>query len=651
MSVRDSENFTDTIPDAASASYTWANRSNYNTVVFQIICSANTSTISFTVSVDGATFFDVQATNVVSLALEQSIATFTSGQYSMDMGGLRYLRITKTIGAGVTAAITGRAVHSKGGIPGSSGGGGGGGGTVGGTGVDNHIARWDGTADIQNSAPIIDDSGNVTAVTSMTTSHALGDGSATLNLNNTGTNAGSALVLLGSRAPDTLVSAPHGSIYIRSANASSSLYQNDSVGTGTSWAQFGIGSSVLTTNGDILYYDGGDTRRAIGSAGQTLEVTAGFPVWTSTTPNHIASTSNPHSVDMTDVTVTTTRGDVITRGATIDQRLAIGTAGQTLESDGTDPAWTSTTPNHIASTGNPHSVDMTDVTVTTTRGDIIARGVAIDQRLGLGTAGQTLESDGTDPTWTSTTANHIASTSNPHTVTITQANTAESLLSGNVDIPYYTGAAMAAVNLPTTGDIIYKSASGTLDQLAIGTAGQVLTVTGGLPIWGTAASNSDDIYRYYGASDFLNPTNSDWVINALAPSVIDSNNTALTVRAFDSTTAEGIGWMIYIPPGKTNMRLRLVWRAAVAATSTVNVDIRFRTVGDGALPSIWVADPQNAFTIATTNDLVYHYTVNNDSLSNRGLTAGTLYQFELTRDTSDPYTDDWLLLSLIVEIN
>ena len=38
---------------------------------------------------------------------------------------------------------------------------------------------------------------------------------------------------------------------------------------------------------------------------------------------------------------TTTRGDIITRGAANNGRLAVGTSGQLLRSDGTDPAWAS----------------------------------------------------------------------------------------------------------------------------------------------------------------------------------------------------------------------------------------------------------------------------------------------------------------------
>jgi hypothetical protein len=40
----------------------------------------------------------------------------------------------------------------------------------------------------------------------------------------------------------------------------------------------------------------------------------------------------------------------------------------------------------------------------------------------------------------------------------------------------------------TTGDILYASASNTLSKLAIGTNGQVLTISGGVPAWGAAAA-------------------------------------------------------------------------------------------------------------------------------------------------------------------
>lgn len=46
-----------------------------------------------------------------------------------------------------------------------------------------------------------------------------------------------------------------------------------------------------------------------------------------------------------------------------------------------------------------------------------------------------------------------------------------------------------------TGDLLYASASNTLAKRAIGTTGQVLTVSGGLPTWSTPAASGGDLVR------------------------------------------------------------------------------------------------------------------------------------------------------------
>lgn len=47
----------------------------------------------------------------------------------------------------------------------------------------------------------------------------------------------------------------------------------------------------------------------------------------------------------------------------------------------------------------------------------------------------------------------------------------------------------------TTGDVLYASASNTLSKRAIGTSGQVLTVSGGLPTWATPATTSSGMTK------------------------------------------------------------------------------------------------------------------------------------------------------------
>lgn len=51
---------------------------------------------------------------------------------------------------------------------------------------------------------------------------------------------------------------------------------------GMKWAA--QAASQLTTNGDLLYYNGGLARLGIGTTGQNLSVVSGLPAWSSNTP-------------------------------------------------------------------------------------------------------------------------------------------------------------------------------------------------------------------------------------------------------------------------------------------------------------------------------------------------------------------------------
>lgn len=86
-------------------------------------------------------------------------------------------------------------------------------------------------------------------------------------------------------------------------------------------------------------------------------------------------------------TPTTTRGDLIYRGASADTRLAIGAANTILSTDGTDPVWRTLTAE----------ID----TIGSTQGQILYRGAAAWSVLATGTSGQVLKTGGAgaDPSW------------------------------------------------------------------------------------------------------------------------------------------------------------------------------------------------------------------------------------------------------------
>ena len=62
----------------------------------------------------------------------------------------------------------------------------------------------------------------------------------------------------------------------------------------------------------------------------------------------------------------------------------------------------------------------------------------------------------------------------------------------NTDMDFVWSADSAGMNNPmtTTGDTIYSSSGSTPARLGIGTTGQVLTVTGGVPVWATPAGGA-----------------------------------------------------------------------------------------------------------------------------------------------------------------
>ena len=167
-----------------------------------------------------------------------------------------------------------------------------------------------------------------------------------------------------------IAAAPDFIIYLQGAGVASIA---DNTVTG---AKIALGSDAA---GDIMYYNGTDyVRLAKGTAGQMLQINSGAtaPEWAAppSGTTNLTNTANGTSLTvesssgnntslpaattsawgvMTDedktkldgiatgatATPTTTRGDIIYRGASADTRLAKGTAGQYLKQGANDPEW------------------------------------------------------------------------------------------------------------------------------------------------------------------------------------------------------------------------------------------------------------------------------------------------------------------------
>jgi hypothetical protein len=75
-----------------------------------------------------------------------------------------------------------------------------------------------------------------------------------------------------------------------------------------------------------------------------------------------------------------------------------------------------------------------------------------------------------------------------NTAVTVDLNTAQTLTNKILTSPALTTPTISTAT--TNGDLLYGTGSGALARRAIGTTGQVLTVSGGLPTWATAASPS-----------------------------------------------------------------------------------------------------------------------------------------------------------------
>jgi hypothetical protein len=152
------------------------------------------------------------------------------------------------------------------------------------------------------------------------------------------------------------------------------------------------------------------------------------------------------------------------------------------------------------------------------------------------------------------------------------------------------------------------------------------------------------------ADQLLSPNNADWTVNALAPLSADSNNLALSVRRFDDTIEEGVGFLVTPPTGATNIVFRFKSRAetAPAGARTVGLKLYNRGIPDNGAVESWSAGNALSDIDITTNEY-WQYDEETIALSTLGVTANELTQFELTRINPVAGTElsgDWVLVVL-----
>lgn len=225
---------------------------------------------------------------------------------------------------------------------------------------------------------------------------------------------------------------------------------------------------------------------------------------------------------------------------------------------------------------------------------------------------------------------HISSSSNPHSVTPVQVG--NSIAQWNAD--KIQGLSVNS-NPPSAGHILTAVDSSNVEWQS--PPGQLARLE-------------------FKSEDWLETTGSDWAIDQAADSRTDTNTNSLTIRYFESTVEQGVGFFLDAPVNSSQLRLVLYSRAETlpGALAEVAPKLYVREITDNGALGAWqfvdldlLAFPTNEFWQKDSQTLLF-----TDFTS--ALEAEKLYQCQITRNAlsaDDTLVGDWNLLRVVVEID
>ena len=122
-----------------------------------------------------------------------------------------------------------------------------------------------------------------------------------------------------------------------------------------------------------------------------------------------------------------------------------------------------------------------------------------------------------------------------------------------------------------TGDIYYRTSSGSMARLAIGSSGNVLTVSGGLPAWGSSSGSGDMVLasaqtvtgaKTFNASTFYDKGNHVFDVRAYGTFGTATATTSAINAAIVAANAAG-GGVVWIPQGSYSINTAIALLAGV----------------------------------------------------------------------------------------
>ncbi len=321
-----------------------------------------------------------------------------------------------------------------------------------------------------------------------------------------------------------------------------------------------------------------------------------------------------------------TPGDIIYEsGFSVAARLGIGTAGQvlTVNSGATAPQWSTVGAASYSVNVGPSGTIAWVLVSGTTYNAIITHN--------LGTQNVVVQ-------MADIANNQVV---NSDLITINSATQVTVQVNGNtrtLRVVIIANGASIAAGGSTPSSIIVQSNGVAVTGSPFTTlnfAG-ALTTTGA----GSVATITESAIRAltYVATSLDSPNNADWTVNALAATIVDATNNALSVRTFSNVAEQGVGFTIPLPTTATNIifayQMRPVTAPGVASTSTMK--LYMRTVANATTPAAvgaWSAATTFTNDTVPTNAFYQSYS-HTYTLATLGITAGNVVQFEFTRAAS-----------------
>lgn len=170
--------------------------------------------------------------------------------------------------------------------------------------------------------------------------------------------------------------------------------------------------------------------------------------------------------------------------------------------------------------------------------------------------------------------------------------------------------------------------------------------------WAAPAGGTTFPIYLFPAYRLLVPNNSDWAVQAHAAGAIDTNDARLFVRRFTDSAPEGVGFMLPIPTGASNIIINPYSRAETApgSTQTVATTLYECEIADNGALTSW-SSGYDLTDLTMPNNEYFQEDSQTIALATLGLAAGQLHLFEWVRDTADAgdtLSGDWTLAFLRV---